>query len=211
MVRRGLLLSVLVAPSVGEQFSFRKYAEAFIAFLFVFWIYFCPIQSKSGFTRLFGLIFLVSTFFSPVILFTDSWASFSLQKKMSFYSFVRTKVNRAVLKAQTQALTAQKPLHTWCSRRLGTSRSSYQAGLSKKFCTFIKCQADHDEYKNPELRRSAEGASHTSLWRWSCSPSSTWPWSRHRTQTKAWRSGHWSPPSPPPWALGQRTEPGPES
>lgn len=133
------------------------------------------------------------------------------KKKKSFYSFVWTKVNRAVLKAQTQALTAQKPLHTWCSRRLGTSRTSNQAELSKKFCTFLKCQADHDEYKNPELRGSAEGASRTSLWRWSCSPSSTWPWSRHRTQTKAWRSGHWSPPSPPPWALGQRTEPGPES
>lgn len=217
MVRRGLLLSVLVAPSVGEQFSFRKYAEAFIAFLFVFWPIFCPIQSKSGFTRLFGLIFLVSTFFSPVILFTDSWASFSLQKKIiikkSFDSFVWTRyeVNRAVLKAQTQAPTAQKPPHTWCSRSLGTSRTSYQAELSKKFCTFLKCQADHDEYKSPELRGSAEGASHTSLWRWSCSPSSTWPWSRHRTQTKAWRSGHWSPPSPLPWALGQRTEPGPES
>lgn len=32
-------------------------------------------------TRLLGLIFLVSTFFSAVILFTDSWASFNLQEQ----------------------------------------------------------------------------------------------------------------------------------
>lgn len=42
-----------------------------------YWL--CCIESRL--TRLLGLIFLVSTFFSAVILFTDIWASFNLQKQ----------------------------------------------------------------------------------------------------------------------------------
>lgn len=39
---------------------------------------------ESCLTRLLGLIFLVSTLFSPVILRTESWASFNLQRQLQW-------------------------------------------------------------------------------------------------------------------------------
>lgn len=41
-------------------------------------------RSESCLTRLLGLIFLVSTLFSPVILRTESWASFNLQRQLQW-------------------------------------------------------------------------------------------------------------------------------
>lgn len=182
----GRLLSVVVALSVGGTqmcSGFEHYSTRISE-------YFSHILWKSALTRLFGLIFLVSTFFSPVILFTDSWASFSLQKKeRPFESLVRNLKNANDI---------------WC---VGVKNWANLGHECPKRGLFLVQETFNFTWKH--LKDLSE--SHTSLWRRSCSPVSTWPWSRRKTQTKAWRSGHWSRPSPPPSALGQSTEPGPGS